>query len=118
MTGQLLYRRHVFCCDNMRPSGHKRGCCAEKGADKLRNYMKARLKELGLSGMRVNSTSCLDRCELGPVMVVYPEGTWYSYHTREDIDEIVESHLKADKPVKRLMLHADQISLIDKDTAI
>jgi len=64
------------------------------------------VKELGLGEMRVNSAGCLDRCDLGPVMVVYPEGVWYNYRTREDVDEIVESHLKGGKPVERLRLPA------------
>jgi (2Fe-2S) ferredoxin len=106
MAEQLYFRTHVFCCNNVRPPGHKRGCCSEKGSDKLRDYMKVRVKELGLGEMRVNSAGCLDRCDLGPVMVVYPEGVWYNYRTREDVDEIVESHLKGGKPVERLRLPA------------
>jgi (2Fe-2S) ferredoxin len=103
------YRAHVFVCTNMRPEGHPRGCCASKGSEKLRDYMKVRAKELGLSDSRINSAGCLDRCELGPCMVVYPEGVWYSYRTREDIDEILASHLVEGKPVARLRLHPDQV---------
>ena len=87
------YRRHVFCCINERPDGHPRGCCLEKGAVRLRNYMKARAKELGLADVRINASGCLDRCELGPTMVIYPEGVWYSYRTLEDADEILRVHL-------------------------
>ena len=60
------YKAHVFCCTNERPAGHERGCCKEKGADKLQNYMKARVKELGIKDVRINKSGCLDRCELGP----------------------------------------------------
>jgi (2Fe-2S) ferredoxin len=108
MAEPLYFRTHVFCCNNTRPPGHKRGCCAEKGSEKLRDYMKVRVKELGLPEMRINSAGCLDRCELGPVMVVYPEGIWYNYRTREDVDEIVESHLKNGQPVERLRLQLNQ----------
>ena len=73
----------------------------------MRDYMKARAKELGLNGIRVNSAGCLDRCELGPVMVLYPEGIWYSYHTHEDIDEILSVHVMGGGRVERLMLHPD-----------
>jgi len=66
--------------------------------------MKARVKQLGLPNVRVNAAQCLDRCELGPTMVIYPEGIWYRYRSTADIDEIIESHLIAGKPVERLML--------------
>ena len=62
---------------------------------------------MGLAGVgetRVNIAGCLDRCEEGPVCVVYPEGVWYTYVDEQDLDEIIESHLKNGQPVKRLML--------------
>lgn len=99
------YRRHVFCCTNQRPAGHPRGCCHEKGSLKLRNYLKARVKQLGLEGVRVNVSGCLDRCELGPTMVIYPEGVWYSYRTTEEAEEILQRHIVAGGRVPRLMLH-------------
>jgi len=105
MTAQkLFYRQHVFCCTNRREPGHKRGCCAEKDAETLRDYMKAHVKELGLSKTRVNNAGCLDRCELGPCMVVYPEGVWYSCKTKADIDEVIATHLQGGKIVERLKL--------------
>ncbi len=102
-----FYRIHVFCCTNVRPAGHPRGCCSEKGSVRLRNYMKARAKELGLDGVRVNASGCLDRCELGPTVVIYPEGVWYSCPTPADVDEILERHLIEGGRVTRLMLHPD-----------
>jgi (2Fe-2S) ferredoxin len=104
----LFFARHVFCCTNTRPPGHRRGCCSEKGSEKLRNYMKARVKELGLEGTRVNAAGCLDRCELGPTMVIYPEGVWYTYRSTADVDEIIETHLKSGGRVERLMLQPEQ----------
>lgn len=105
----LYYERHVFCCTNQRPAGHPRGCCAAKGAVPLRAYMKARAKEAGLAGrVRINTAGCLDRCELGPTMVIYPEGVWYSYHSREDVDEIIATHLIGGGRVERLMLRPNQ----------
>jgi (2Fe-2S) ferredoxin len=104
----LFFRHHVFMCTNVRPEGHPRGCCTAKGAVKLRDYAKARAKELGLKGVRVNSAGCLDRCELGPTMVIYPEGVWYTYRSAEDIDEILQTHLVQGGRVTRLMLHPDQ----------
>ncbi len=106
-----FYRKHVFCCTNVRPDGHPRGCCSAKGAVKLRNYLKARTKELGLEDVRINTAGCLDRCELGPTMVIYPEGVWYSYHSREDLDEILTKHIVAGQRVARLILTHEQTAL-------
>jgi (2Fe-2S) ferredoxin len=101
------YARHVFCCENKRPDGHPRGCCKDRDGTKLRNYLKARVKELGLEGVRVNSAGCLDRCELGPTMVIYPEGIWYHYRTLEDAEEILQSHIVGGERVDRLVLRPD-----------
>ncbi len=98
------YRVHVFCCVNERPAGHPKGSCARKGAVDLRNYMKARAKEFGLGDVRINASGCLDRCELGPVVVVYPEGVWYHCRSREDVDEILTVHVRDGGRVRRLML--------------
>ena len=100
----LYYRSHVFVCTNERPAGHPRGCCKNKGSERLRDYMKARAKELGLKDVRINSAGCLDRCELGPTMVIYPEGVWYAPKTTDDIDVILEAHLRQGGRVPHLML--------------
>jgi len=104
----LYYQFHIFGCTNSRPEGHKRGSCAARNAIALRNYMKVRTKELGIDSIRINAAGCLDRCELGPVMVVYPEGIWYRFDSEADIDEIIISHLQQGKPVERLRLTNDQ----------
>jgi len=100
----LYFQSHVFCCTNRRPDGHPRGSCAAKDSEKLRNYMKARAKELGIKGARINSSGCLDRCELGPSMVIYPEGIWYRYDTAADIDEILQKHVIEGGRVERLLM--------------
>lgn len=100
-----FYRHHLFFCTNRRTDG--RECCAAKGSEALRDYAKKRVKALGLAGpggVRVNLAGCLDRCELGPVLVVYPEGVWYSYLDEGDIDEILDSHVQKGRPVERLRL--------------
>lgn len=98
------FEAHVFVCCNRRPDGHPRGSCAAKGSEALRDYMKARAKELGLSGVRINTALCLDRCEHGPSLVIYPEGVWYTVATREDVDVVLARHLQAGGRVaERLM---------------
>jgi (2Fe-2S) ferredoxin len=99
-----FYTAHVFVCCNRRPDGHARGSCAAKGSERLRDYMKVRGKELGLKRVRVNMAGCLDRCELGPCMVIYPEGVWYRVGSTEDVDAILERHLIAGERVARLEL--------------
>lgn len=108
---ELFYKCHIFCCTNERPPDAPRGSCKARGAEPLRNYMKARVKELGIEGVRVNGAGCLDRCELGPTVVIYPEGTWYNYSSREDVEEIIEKHLKGGEKVERLLLAPDQKEL-------
>ena len=66
--------------------------------------MKARVKALGLPDTRVNNAGCLDRCELGPCMVIYPQGVWYSCKTKEDVDEVISEYLQGGRVVQRLLL--------------
>ncbi len=101
------YKNHLFFCTNQRKDGSQ--CCGNTLALDMRNYMKQRSKELGLvrSGeVRVNTAGCLNRCELGPVIVVYPDETWYTYVDKEDIDEIIEEHLIKGNKVERLLIDA------------
>jgi (2Fe-2S) ferredoxin len=105
----LYFQAHVFVCCNRRPDGHKRGSCATHGSESLRDYMKARAKELGLAGVRVNMAGCLDRCEFGPTMVIYPEGVWYKVETKSDIDEVLEVHLRQKGRLTRLMLTGREV---------
>ena len=107
----LYYEHHVFCCSNERSAGHPRGCCKQKGGESLRNYMKDRAKQLGLSRIRINLAGCLDRCELGPTLVIYPEGVWYTAANKADIDEILQVHLLEGRRVGRLMLTPEQKEL-------
>ena len=84
-----------------------RTCCNDKGASRMRDYAKGRIKDLGLAGegkIRVNQAGCLDRCEEGPCIVVYPEAVWYTYVDRSDVDEIIEEHLKNGRIVERLRM--------------
>lgn len=108
-NSDLYYRKHVFCCINERASDHPRGCCSGRGSVKLRAHMKARVKQWGLKGVRINAAQCLDRCELGPTLVIYPEGVWYTYRTPRDLDEILQTHIVEGGRVERLLLHADQL---------
>ena len=102
------YKHHIFFCLNQRSNGE--ACCADHAAQTGFDHCKQQVKAAGLAGVggvRVNKAGCLDRCAGGPVAVVYPDETWYTFVDNSDIDEIVDSHLKQGKPVKRLMLAPD-----------
>ncbi|MDQ5896487.1 MAG: hypothetical protein RLZZ592_845 [Pseudomonadota bacterium] len=102
------FERHIFFCLNQRDSGES--CCADHDAQAAFDHCKKQVKAAGLAGpgkVRVNKAGCLDRCAGGPVAVVYPDATWYTFVDRSDIDEIVESHLKNGQVVERLVVPAD-----------
>lgn len=99
------YRYHVFFCTNQREDGA--ACCADHDAQAMRDYAKRRIKALDLNGpgkCRINTAGCMDRCSEGPVLVVYPEGVWYTYVDQADIDEIIEEHLVKGRVVERLRI--------------
>lgn len=99
------YQRHIFFCTNKREDGG--ACCADHNANAMRDYAKGRIKALDLNGkgkVRVNSAGCLDRCSEGPVAVVYPEGVWYTFVDRDDVDEIIDEHLVHGRVVERLKI--------------
>ncbi|MFY7697721.1 MAG: (2Fe-2S) ferredoxin domain-containing protein [Legionella sp.] len=99
------YKRHVFICVNKKE--HGRTCCATSADDSFFSYMRKKLDDMGLHGVeqyRVSKSGCLGRCNLGPCLVIYPEGVWYRYDSYDDIDEIIESYLMMNKPIPRLSI--------------
>ena len=98
-------KHHVFVCLNERPPGHARGSCKASGAEEILDRFKQAVKDAGLkSEVRAQKAGCLDTCEWGPSVVVYPEGVWYARVRLEDVEEIVQSHLKEGRPVQRLLM--------------
>ncbi|MBI3561541.1 MAG: (2Fe-2S) ferredoxin domain-containing protein [Gammaproteobacteria bacterium] len=100
-----FYRYHVFMCTNQREPGED--CCANFDSRRMRDYLKARSKELGLhaeGGVRINIAGCLGRCELGPTLVIYPDAVWYTYVDEKDLDEILREHLQQGRVVERLRI--------------
>jgi (2Fe-2S) ferredoxin len=90
-THMPAFTQHIFVCGNQRQPGHPRGCCDPTGANALRNALKAAVKSRDLGPtVRVNSAGCLDQCECGPTVVVYPEAIWYGNVQLDDVPRIVE----------------------------
>ncbi len=103
------FEKHLFICTHDRPASEPRGCCKAKGAEKIRDYFKAEIKKRGLQGeIRANASGCLDHCEKGPTVVIYPEAVWYQVNTEEDAREIIEQHLLEGKVVSRLAIYPEE----------
>lgn len=101
----MRFKKHIFICTNIRPPDHPRSSCGEKGSEKLRDKFKKRIAELGLNKLvRVNSAGCLDACEYGISIVIYPEAVWYGGVKEEDIEKIINEHLLEGKVIEALLI--------------
>ncbi len=100
------FEHHIFICTNSRPEGHPRGCCASRGSETIRDCFKEEIQKRGLKQkVRANASGCLDHCEQGPAVVIYPAGVWYRVSTPEDVKEILDQHIEAGKIVERLAIY-------------
>jgi (2Fe-2S) ferredoxin len=110
------FQRHVFVCINERPADHPKGCCKAKGGIEVRDKLKSELTARGISKIiRANNAGCLDQCEYGVSVVVYPEQVWYGHVTVDDIPELIDKHLVGGEVVERL-LQPDQPHLGERRT--
>ncbi len=99
------FERHVFVCINERDDADGRGCCAHRGGLDVAAWFKEAGKARNWKGrVRVNKAGCLDACEFGPVVVVYPEQVWYSPHTREEVEAICDQHIEGGEVVEDLLV--------------
>jgi len=100
-----FFEKHVFICTNRRDPSNPKGSCAAKGSEAIRERFKKEIYERGLKGrMRANAAGCLDQCENGCTVVVYPEQVWYGHVTPDDVSEIIEEHLLGGRIVERLLM--------------
>src|SRR5438105_9507054 len=105
------FKHHIFICTNQREPGSPRGCCNPNGNAELHKAFKDAIAARGLKAtVRANKSGCLDQCEHGPNVVVYPEAVWYGRVMPEDVAEIIESHIVSGAPVERLRLKDECIN--------
>ncbi|HMK39161.1 MAG TPA: (2Fe-2S) ferredoxin domain-containing protein [Bacteroidota bacterium] len=113
------FERHVFVCTNERPAGHPKGCCREKGSEEIRAAMKSELKRRGVSDIvRANASGCLDACEFGPSVVIYPEAIWYGGVTLGDVPEIVDRTVLNGEVIERLLIRDPRYAPSQKQYSI
>jgi (2Fe-2S) ferredoxin len=100
------FKRHVFVCLNERAPDHPRGCCKQRGGDEIFKTLKEGAKKAGLKDdeVRINRAGCMEHCEYGPSVVIYPEAVWYHVPTAEDAEEILREHVVGGKVVDRLLM--------------
>jgi (2Fe-2S) ferredoxin len=99
------FERHVFICTNQREPGAGRPSCTSDGKGPLHSLFKDEIRAAGLgNSVRANKSGCLDQCEHGPTVVVYPDAVWYGFVQPGDVKEIVQQHLVGGHPVERLIL--------------
>ena len=109
------FTSHIFVCCNQREPGHPRGCCDPEGSEALRDCFKTQLKQRKLGPLvRANSAGCLDQCELGPTVVIYPQGIWYGGVTLEDVPRIIEETIVGGNVLEDLQIPDEQLNVKKK----
>ncbi|PYG84825.1 (2Fe-2S) ferredoxin [Ruminiclostridium sufflavum DSM 19573] len=101
----LSPKYHVFVCTSCRINGTQKGFCHSKGSvDLVQRFMEEIDDKDLTSDVMVTNTGCFGICDKGPVVVIYPEGTWYGNVTEDDVETIVEKHLAEGEKVKELLI--------------
>lgn len=99
------FTSHIFVCCNRREPGNARGCCDPDGSEHLRELFKSELKKQNVGPLvRANKAGCLDQCELGPTVVIYPQGIWYGHVTAADVPRIVSETILGGRVLEDLLI--------------
>lgn len=94
-----FYEKHIFVCENVREGENARVSCGKQNSKKIKEYLKQKIKENAPDKkIRVNMSGCLDRCELGPILVSYPEGDWFTLKTESDVDLFIQNYILQNEP--------------------
>ena len=104
MNKDAKYKKHIFICVNERPENSPKGSCARCGGFDIRMRFVELINQHGLKGnVRANKSGCLDACEFGVAVVVYPGEIWYTNVTLSDVEDIFNETIINDKPLERLV---------------
>lgn len=96
---------HIVVCTNTRPPGHPKGSCGEKGAQAILMKFQEEMEKRNLwGGVMVTASSCVGMCQVGPIVIVYPDSVWYQGVNPFNVSEIIEEHILKGKPVEKLMI--------------
>lgn len=99
------FTHHIFVCCNQRAPGHRRGCCDPEGSEALRNAFKAEVKSRNLGPVvRANKAGCLEQCEHGPTVAIYPQGIFYGGVTLGDVSRIIEETVVNGRIIEELLI--------------
>lgn len=105
------FTHHIFICCNRREPGHARGCCDPDGSEALRNAFKVELKKRDLGPLvRANKAGCLDQCELGPTVVIYPQAIWYGHVQPSDVPRIIDETIIGGRVLEDLLIPDDELN--------
>ena len=105
------FTHHIFVCCNQRAPGSARGCCNPDGSDKLKELFKAEVKKRGLDPLvRANFAGCLDQCECGPTVVIYPQGIWYGGVKPQDVTRIIEETVLEGRVLPDLLIPDEMLN--------
>ncbi len=103
------FQKHLFICTNQRKPDDPRGSCTKCGSEDLASHAKKRIHDMGLKGkVRINKAGCLDACQYGPAVVIYPDDVWYQPKNRKDMEQILNDHVLNDRIVENLRIHFPQ----------
>jgi (2Fe-2S) ferredoxin len=105
------FTHHIFICCNRREPGHSRGCCDPTGGEALRDAFKTELKKRKLGPLvRANKAGCLDQCELGPTVVIYPQAIWYGGVQLADVPRIIDETIIGGRILEDLLIPAEKLN--------
>lgn len=105
------FTHHIFVCCNQRMAGHSRGCCNPDGSQRLRARFKEEVAKRGMKPLvRANQAGCLDQCELGPTVVIYPQEIWYGGVQLEDVPRIIEETIIGGRVLEDLLIEDELLN--------
>ena len=104
----MKYSKHIFICTNERAESSLKDDCTRAGGKEIRMKFVQLINDHDLKGkVRANKSGCLDACEMGASVVIYPAGIWYTKVTEEDVNEIFYESILNDNVVSRLASNKD-----------